>query len=175
MRTAILLSIGLAMTVILGCGPEAKDETALAVPERDLTLATAAPHVEIASAVELGQLRAQPRVARQSRAARRPASAPRATRAEARSAPATPAQVIAPTRPVTEFTTPVSDVVNDRELPPGKTITIIPASSGPSSAAEPTDEFPTIERRGGVIRGGRCPPRGRPGIGIAARPRPVLY
>jgi hypothetical protein len=164
MRTVALLTLAAAMTALVGCGSGDKDETALAVPDRDLTLATPASDGEIASPVELGQLRAQPQTARRSRSIHRAAAA-------ARAAPA-PAPVLRTTDAVAQPAS-IAEAINDRELPPGKTITIIPVSSGPSGAAEPTDEIPMIERQG--MRGGRCPPRRRPGIGIAVRPRPNLY
>jgi hypothetical protein len=88
--------------------------------------------------------------------------------------PATPVLPVDQTVHLVKATSPAAQPVGDRELPPGKTVTVIPTSSGPSVAAEPGDEFPSI-RTGtlGGHGGGRCPPRGRgPGIGIAGAPRP---
>jgi hypothetical protein len=156
MRT-VLISLPVAVTALLGCGPEHKEEAALAVPERDLTLATPAPEVAIASPVELEDRRAQPRAVQRSRPISRAAAAARPIRVQPAPVPAV--QLAAP-----------AIAANDRELPPGKTITVIPVSSGPSAA--PGNEVPEMgDRRIGK----RCPPRRRPGIGIAARPKPVLY
>ena len=74
--------------------------------------------------------------------------------------------------PLARPMTTASEPANGRELPPGKTVTLIPASSGPSITVEETDEFPTLWR--GTYdgwRGGSGPQGRRPGIGIAVFPR----
>ncbi len=59
-----------------------------------------------------------------------------------------------------------------RELAPGKTVTLVPASSGPSIEADADDSWLPSERRRGILvgGGGTCRPRsGVRGIGIAGR------
>jgi len=81
-----------------------------------------------------------------------------------------PTPVLALTEPVAQ---PVSAPANDRELLPGNTITVIPASSGPSPNPDATDDFADTRDRTMVRGGGTCRGRGRgPGIGIATAPRP---
>jgi hypothetical protein len=176
MRSVVLIPLTLMVTVALGCGSEEREQASTSVSERDLTRQAPAPEVEIASPVELQQLRTQHRTVRSSR----PVKAPRRRTVEAklvaRAGATAPAVVLPAAEPVAQPTT-TADLGSDRELLPGKTITLIPASSGPSTASEPTDELPTV--RGGtigIVGGGRCPPR-RPGrgIGIAGVPRPGLY
>jgi len=180
MRRATLIPLAVAVSAVMSCGMEAKDEAALAVPERDLTLATAAPQVEVASPVELGRVRAQPRTELRLPAARRPAHRPKARSKAEPAVAVAPAIVPSPAAPVARFTNTAYEPVNDRELPPGQTVTVIPASSGASSG-EQAGEFPdlgTTSRGWGGGSGmggpGRCPRPG-PGIGIAVRPRPALY
>jgi len=165
MRTMLLLPLTALVAVVAGCGSEAGELAARSVPERDLTLVTQAAQVEVASPVEMKRPQVQTRTVRPSRLAR----APRSSR-EAKVEVAdewVPARVLAPSQPVAQ---PVStpSTPNDRELLPGKTVTLIPASSGPSPGVEPADELHAIRHGGGKCRGGR---RG-PGIGIAAAPRP---
>ena len=168
MRTIILLPLTL-IVVVAGCGSEVRDQGARSVPQRDLTLVTQTPEVKIASPVETQQLRIQRRTV--------PASQPAARQARAKvhlATVLTPAPTLTPAEPVaqpavTEVTPP-----NDRELLPGKTVTVIPASSGPSPGPDWTDDFPAARGRPMVTGGGgTCRGRGRgPGIGIAAAPRP---
>jgi hypothetical protein len=172
MRSVVLIPLTLMVTVALGCGSEEREQASTSVSERDLTRQAPAPEVEIASPVELQQLRTQHRTVRSSR----PVKAPRRRTVEAKLVARAGATAPAVVLPVAEPTT-TADLGSDRELLPGKTVTVIPASSGPSTASEPTDELPTA--RGttiGIWGGGRCPPR-RPGrgIGIAGVPRPGLY
>jgi len=59
-----------------------------------------------------------------------------------------------------------------RELAPGKTVTVIPVSSGPTLEADEDDSWLPSERPRGIIVGGgdRCRRRGGVrGIGIAGR------
>jgi hypothetical protein len=178
MRTVLLLPITVMVAVAAGCGSEGRETAARSVPGRDLTLQPPNAGVEVASAVELQSLRPQQYTARaSSRRTHRPASA-------SHSRPTQPKVVLAAVAPAPVLAVPASapvaspavasEPVNDRELPPGKTVTIIPASSGPSTVLDDTDEFPGV--RGGTMvtrGGGTCRPRGRrPGIGIAGVPRP---
>lgn len=175
MRTFFLLPLTAVVIVVAGCGSQERTEAALSVIERDLTLPAQAPEVEIASAVELQQPAIRRTTGRIATAGIRPAPRRSTIESETAAAPA-PALALSPADTAARPVSTASEPANDRELPPGKTITVIPVSSGPSTAVDPVDEIPTV--RGGIIGvrgGGRCPPRGRPGIGIATRPRPVLY
>jgi hypothetical protein len=180
MRIVFLPSFAAMAAVVVGCGSQGK-QTAPSLPKRDLTLASQANQVAIASPVELGSLQVQQRAMRPTHT-RRPKpsrrSTPVADRVVTTAVAAAPAVVLTVARPVAQ--PEVAVPANDRELLPGKTVTVIPASSGPSAAAEPTDEFPTFLGGGGsgmggggsgMGGGGRCPGRG-PGIGIAGTPSP---
>ncbi len=189
MRTLLLVSICVGAVGVVGCGSVAKESPAPTVARRDLTVPAPPPKVEVASAVELGRI--QPARTRQhsTRAHRRarPAAA-KVTPVVVASQPSPPPAPEAV--PVPRFRQP--EPVNDRELPPGKTVTVIPASNG----------GPTIEDAGagrgegwgtggsgmggggsgmggggsGMGGRGRCPGGGAgPGPGIAMRPPRALY
>jgi len=167
MRTIVLLPLTALVAVVAGCGSDARERATRAVPERDLTLMTQTLEVPIASPVEMPQLRDKPRATVPVKhAARRPV--PPASRVEYKVPPAD--VVLAVPEPVAQ---PVSAPANDRELLPGNTITVIPASSGPSPSPDATDDFADTRDRTMVRGGGTCRGRGRgPGIGIATAPRP---
>jgi hypothetical protein len=187
MRAAIL-PLAFTAAVLAACASEspqtANQETAsrgvegAALPERDLTLQTpAAPAVEVASPVELSRAAPEPKPAQRARVSPKPAPAP-APDPVPEAAPAAQAAVPDSTVAVAEGLAepaPVEDVGVGRELAPGKTVTIIPASSGPTFTAEDPSWAPAEGRRGTIIgtgegRGGRCRPRGGVrGIGIAGR------
>jgi hypothetical protein len=155
MRRCLLITFAV---VIAGCNQPEPEESAVSL-KRDLTLAPA-PNVEIASAVELQQ--PQPPVTRP-RAVRRHVSAGKAPPLDRE--PLRPTVITRTSlRPAEAAPAPLSD----RELPPGKTITLIPASSGPSTSVDPSvDEGLRM-----IQRGHWCPPP-RPGVG--ARRPPALY
>jgi hypothetical protein len=183
MRAVLLLPLAFVAVVLAGCAAESpsNQETASAgtdetvLPERDLTLQSAAtPVVEVASPVELS--RPAPKAPRHisSRRAAKPAPALAPVRdAE----PAVEAPVPAPSVAVAEAgaeAAPVEDVAvgAGRELAPGTTVTVIPASSGPSYAPEADDSWlPEGPARGIMVGGGdTCRRRGGArGIGIAGR------
>jgi hypothetical protein len=167
MRTVFLLPLTAVVVVVAGCGTEGRESAALSPPQRDLTLAAQAPEVEIASPIELQQLRTQYRAVR--RSPRIVQTAPKVIFASV----ATPAPVLAAPTPVAQPATTASEPANDRELLPGKTVTVIPASSGPSAGSDGTDEVPAIKGRP-MVRGGggTCRGRGRGPGGIAGVPRP---
>ena len=190
MRTNSLLPLFTA-ALLTGCGPEAprppEQETALrnvasvTLPDRDLTLQpAAAPAVEVASPAELSRPAPEPRRSRQPRVLSKPAPRPDRKRAAEVSPGPEPAPVPSPLEAVAEAVVaeaivaeaPAEDAAEGagRELAPGRTVTVIPASSGPSL----TPEEPSWDRGEGgrgimVGGGGRCRPRGGRGIGIAAR------
>jgi len=188
MRAASILPLAFTAAVLAGCAAEspqtAKQQTAsrgveeFALPDRDLTLQRpAAPAVEVASPVELSRAAPDPEPTRRARVSPKPAPAP-APDPVPEAAPAAQAAVPDSTVAVAEVLAepaPVEDVGVGRELAPGKTVTIIPASSGPTFTAEDPSWAPAEGRRGTIIgtgegRGGRCRPRGGVrGIGIAGR------
>lgn len=164
MRLILLLS--LAVLALAGCGTEEPKQTA-SLPARNLALPEQAPEVEVASALELGRPEA-PQTPRQTRrSARRsqppaPQVAPAATSPEPTAVTAVPAIYVP---------TPTASVpASDRELPPGKTVTIIPASTGPSPSTGDAGEHAGDTGHTMIIRGGdTCRKRPR-GIGIASVP-----
>ena len=145
MRAVSLLPLAVAAVVLAGCAAEtpSKRETATpgagesSIPERDLTLRSpATPAVAVASPVELSRPAPKVLPTRRivSRRPAKPATVPAPVRAPAPAveAPA-PAPAVALTAVAAEAA-PVEEVAvgAGRELAPGKTVTVIPASSGPS-------------------------------------------
>ncbi len=186
MRPPSLLSFVIA-ALVAACGSEVSslpeaDETAIrapAAPERDLTLqAPAASVVEVASPVELSRPEPQRTVSREANP--RPSPKPRPRPApmpepEPEDPPA-PEPVAVPAVAVAELeVAPVADeqpAAGGRELAPGKTVTVIPASNGTVVEADTDDSWLPSERARGIIGagGGTCRPRGGVrGIGIAGR------
>ena len=168
MRTVFLFPLMALVAVVAGCGSEAKEQASGSVPQRDLTLVPQTPAVEIASPVETHQLRVQHRTAR-------PAFSSRTVEPKVSLASATvSAPVLAIPEPVAQPTVTAATSANNRELLPGKTITVIPASSTPSTGSDGADDFPDTRGRTMVAHGGGgCRGRGRgPGIGMAPAPRP---
>lgn len=176
MRAASILPLAFTAAVLAGCAAESSPT----LPDRDLTLQTpATPAVEVASPVELFRAAPEPRPARRARISPKPAPAP-APDPVPEAAPAAQAAAPVSAMAVAEVLAepaPVEDVAEGvgRELAPGKTVTVIPASSGPSSAPEEPSWAPAEAGRGMIIeggggRGGRCRPRGGVrGTGIAGR------
>lgn len=179
MRTIVLLPLAALMVAAAGCGsepaeqslPRAERGAPRSAVKRDLTLVSQTLEVKTASRIELQPVRMPTRTVRPSRWA----PAPRPTRVESK-LPLVDVAAPSPLRSVTEpLAQPVS-AANDRELLPGSTVTLIPVSSGPSTGADETDDFPAARGHPvGTRGGGACPGRGRgrgPGIGIATAPRP---
>ena len=173
MRSITLLPLAALVAAAAGCRSEVREQGVRSVPQRDLTLVTQTAQVQVASPVEMQQLRIQPRTRRPSQGAARLASASRFSHEpkviHAALAAPTPIPAAAAAEPVAD-PTPASD----RELSPGKTVTVIPASSGPSAGSGTADEAPPDRGRTMVARGGgTCRGRGRgPGRGNAPVPRP---
>ena len=181
MRAASIFPLAFTAAVLAGCTAEShqgsNQETA-SLPQRDLTLqAAATPAVEVASPVELS--RPTPEPARRPRVSPKPAPAPVPEPLREYS-PVAQAAVPVTSVAVAEILVepaPVEDVAVGvgRELAPGKTVTVIPAASGPSSPEDPSwaasgPGRSMIIEGGGGGRGGRCRPRdGARGIGIAGR------
>jgi hypothetical protein len=167
MRTIFLFPLTALLAVAAGCGSEGREQATRSTPQRDLTLVTQSAGVGIASPVETQQLRIHHRTIRQaSRSNREPKII---LAAVASSAPA-----LAVPEPVAQPASTEATAANDRELLPGKTVTVIPASSAPSTGSDTADEPPPEQGRTMVARGGgTCRGRGRgPGIGMAPAPRP---
>jgi hypothetical protein len=169
MRTVQLLTLLLTAAAAGGCrgAPEGARHQAPRVPARDLTLEQPAlPEVAVASPAELTQTRVERSAARHLRRADRPA--PKRSRTPARrEAPRAPTPVVAAPAPAASTRPEPAD---PHALAPGQTVTIIPASSGPSSAPATPREWPADEGPGTIIHaggGGRCAPRGgaHPGTG----------
>jgi len=183
---ALIFPVAFTAAVLAGCAAESprssNQETAsrvvgTALPDRDLTLQTpAAPAVEVASPLELSRAAPEPRPARRARISPKPAPAP-APDPVPEAAPAAQAAAPVPATAVAEVLAepaPVEDVAlgGGRELAPGRTVTIIPASNEPSFSAEDSSWVSVTAGRGAIIGGGgdRCRPRGGVrGIGIGGR------
>ena len=183
MRIVSLFPLAIAAAAA-ACGPDESrvpQETAAhaaSAPDRDLTLqAPAAEIVDVASPVELSRPAPASRVPA-ARPRPRPGPAPEplpepepdpAPVAEPEAAPAVAvAEAAVEVEPVPE----AQAAAGGRELAPGKTVTVIPASNGPVLEAEADDSWLPSERPRGIIGGGggTCRPRGGVrGIGIAGR------
>ncbi len=172
LRWTATLTLGLAAAGC-GTGTGAGEESAVAraALERDLTLGSAAPPaVEVASAVELGRpepptIRPTPR----RRSSPKPAPAPSEAPPEPQAAPspepvAVPVALAAAELPPAAEATPAAA---GRELLPGQTVTMIPASSGPSNGGD--DIGLPAEPGRGMFKGGAgsCP---HPPRGVGGRP-----
>jgi hypothetical protein len=162
MRNIILLPLAALVAVAAGCGSAVREQAGSSVPRRDLTLVTQGSQVEFASPLETRQLRTPRGIVHHSQLAVRLASVP------------TRAPVLAVPQPVVQPAPAPETPLNDRELLPGKTVTVIPVSIGPSAGTDKTDGLP--EERGHTViahgGGGTCRGGGRgPGIGMPA-PRP---
>jgi hypothetical protein len=170
MRTTFLLPLTALCAVATGCGSETA-KPAGSGSQRDLTLMTQTSGVQIASRLETQQLPSPPQAIHQTRRVARSTPARRSSPQATVKLAVMPATAPVPEPVVQPATAPTPQ--NDRELLPGKTITLIPASSGSSAGPDETAEFPEVRGRTVVARGGTCGGRGRgPGIGIATRPRP---
>jgi hypothetical protein len=166
MRTGLLLPLAaLVIASVAGCGSHEGEESAV-ILQRDLTRVAPAPPLDVASPLELQKPLTSHSV--QPRATTRAILASRRRKNDPKPLPAVltiPATVAAPAPEAQP--TPVEEPRSDRELLPGRTVTIIPVSSGPSTAADPGED----EGLRMIQQGHSCPPA-RPGIGIAGRPRP---
>ena len=164
MRAAFLLP--LAVIAAAGCGSANRRQTA-SVSERDLTLSTSATEAEVASPIELQ--RPVPQETRQ--VVRRPHRRAAAT-FQPTIVPAVVRETIArapgATTPAAEPVAVLSGPADPHELLPGKTVTIIPASSGPTPTTDnPRDPAEARGGMGGTIGiGGGCHGRGGGGSGM---------
>jgi hypothetical protein len=159
MRALSLIPFAVAVAVA-GCGSEsAEGGRASGVPQRDLTLQQApAPDMAVASALEAPRPRPErPMIHRPRRSpdqalapARDPGSPEAAPNAEPVAVPTVapaPAQAAAP--PI------VDEAVDPHALAPGKAVTIVPVSSGPSTGSgHAADEMPSRAGRAIIMMGG---------------------
>lgn len=162
MRIILLLPLTAMVAGMAGCGSQAREQTTGSVPQRDLTLVTQIPEVRVASSVETQRVRSH----------RRAVSRPRSRQPTVIHAAVVASAPVPADMPVAPPASPAPTSANDRELLPGKTVTLIPASTGPSAGPDDTAELPAVHgRTKGAQGGGRCRGGGR-GPGIARAPRP---
>ena len=175
-RTIFLFPLTALVAVAAGCGSGGRQQATRSTPQRDLTLVTPTGGVEIASPVEMQQLRIHHRTIRQApRSSREPRIILATMAAPLAALGAGSAPVLAVPEPVAQPVSTEATPANDRELLPGKTVTVIPASSTPSTGSDTADELPAEQGRTTVAHGGGggCRGRGRgPGTGMSPAPRP---
>jgi hypothetical protein len=166
MRTVLLLPLAIAAAAA-GCGAtsEGTEQAALRGPRRDLTLErAAASEVDVASPVELAGTPIQRPAVHHPRRAPRPAPVPEAVETGGTPAAPAPAPALTHAEPAALAASTAPAPADPHELAPGKTITVIPASSGPSTTPDWTDERPSGAGRGIAVgtggHGGGCKPRG---------------
>jgi len=196
MRNIPVFSLALTIVAVAGCGSQPKEQPIRSDLERDLTLASRVFDTTVTSPLELGEARTQVgntfHGVVQHRSVPRYRPARRATRKVAepvRSAPIARPVIADVAAPNPGAQAPIAVPADSHELLPGKTVTIIPASSGPSpSGGERGPEYNPFmgeTGRGGGGSGmggsgmggsgmggsgmGGCPGRGAP-AGIASRP-----
>jgi hypothetical protein len=174
MRTVFLLPLMALVAVAAGCGSAGREQAARSVPQRDLTLVPQTPAVEIASPVETHQLRFQHQTVRTAFGSRplEPKVSFASVTVPLAALGAVSAPVLAVPEPAAHPTSTAATPADDRELLPGKTVTVIPASNTPSTGSDGPDELPAARGRTMVAHGGGgCRGRGR-GPGTANAPRP---
>lgn len=184
MRSAFLFPLSLSL-VVVGCGSGVKEHAARSDLERDLTLVGQDPQTAIATPIELGRVRTP--TGSGSTVSSRPRIRHRAATRSTVRAPK-PVQVAVDPAPVPAVVQPTNTTPADpRELPPGKTVSVIPVSSGISDA-DGADGFSAPgygtggsgmgggRAGGGSGMGGDCPrPDFRPVGGIRGGTRGWLY
>ena len=159
MRALSLVPLAFVV-VVAGCGSEPEESLrASGVPHRDLTLQAApAPDMAVASAVELPNPRPERPTVHRPRQSPRQALAPSRKPTSLEAAPTTEAvavPAVAPA-PAPAAAPPIVDEAADpHALAPGRTVTIIPVSSGPSLGANRgDDEMPSRAGRAIMMAGG---------------------
>lgn len=171
MRISKVAFLVLTLVAAGGCGaaPEGTEQAALGVSQSDLTLRRdltlqqpAAPKVEVASPVELGL---KPSERPRSRSSRRPHQ-PAAATTDVATTPATaplPAAVSPEPRPVA-LAPSEPEPPDPHALPPGRSVTVIPASAGPVTDEGWNHEHSSGREDGVSVgagpHGGGCKPRG---------------
>ena len=176
MRNAFPFSLPLAIIAAAGCGSQPKEQAARSDLERDLTLVSRAPDKAVASPLELREVRSQPRktvdpgntIHKAARVVRhRPARHVTTRVADpVRPAPPAPAVVADVSVPGPAASVPEAVPADSHELPPGKTVSVIPASSGPSTAGSGPEDIPVMVGTGGSGMGGGGSGMGGGGSGM---------
>jgi hypothetical protein len=157
MRALPLIPLAFAV-VVAGCGSSPSGSTS-GVPHRDLTLQQApGPDMAVASAVELPNPRPERPTAHRPRQSPRQALAPSRKHTTPDAAPVAEAvavPAVAPA-PAPAAGPPIVDEAADpHALAPGRTITIIPVSSGPSMGSDRgDDQMPSRAGRAILMAGG---------------------
>jgi hypothetical protein len=184
MRSAFLFPLSLSL-VVAGCGSQVKEHAARSDLERDLTLVGQATPTAIATPIELGRIR--PTTSSGSSVSSRHRIRHRAPARSTVSAPK-PVEVVAGAPRFRAVEATSTTPADPRELPPGKTVSVIPVSTGVSDA-DGADGFPEPrfgtggsgmgggERAGGGSgMGGDCPrPDFGPAVGIRGGTRGLMY
>ncbi len=169
MGTALKLTAAFSVGLLAACGPGEGDRTeATGALKRDITLQSATvPAVEVASPVELGRAEPQQRPAPRPRRSPEPALAP--TPEPAPEAAPTPELALAPVKVTIATAELPAPAPSGRELAPGQTVTVLPASTG-SANTGPSDLYLPGEPGRGMFKpgGGACPhpPRRGGPVGI---------
>jgi hypothetical protein len=188
----ILMTLPLALVVAAGgcrAGTTGTEQAALGVSQRDLELQRdltlqqpPVPEVDVASPVELGRTPKERPKSRNWRGTHQPAPAARADVADpttsgdaAGAGAATPEPVAAatPSQPVA-LVPSEAEPPDPHALPPGRSVTVIPASAGPATDDGRTHQGPSGRERGVAVgegpHGGGCKPRGTGRMPGAGRP-----
>jgi hypothetical protein len=169
------ISLLFIAALVAACGTEGTKPAASSVPMRDLTLSGQYAQVQVASPIELRRTQHQTathafRRMRQPTHRFEPTIIPAVLNTTTEPAPARVAA-----KPAAEPVATLSQPADPHELLPGKTITIIPVSNGPSSEGNRGDQ-PRMSTGhiGGRIggHGGGC--RGHGGRGGGSVPPAVL-
>ena len=158
MRALSLVPLAIVI-VVAGCGSEpAASGHASGVPQRDLTLQQApAPDMAVASALEAPRPRPERPMIHRPRRSPDQALAP-ARKSATEAAPTTEAVAVPTVAPApAQAAAPplVDEAVDPHALAPGKTITIVPVSSGPSTGSgRVDDDMPSRAGRAIIMMGG---------------------
>src|SRR3954466_3742887 len=128
MRPNVLFPLTALLAVAAGCGSEAREPFARSALKRDLTLVTGTTGVEVASPLETRQVRSLPRAVHLSKPAARSSQASLATPKLKLADVWAPGPLAAAPSPIVQPATAVASSENSRELLPGKTVTLVPAT-----------------------------------------------
>ncbi|HKU60853.1 MAG TPA: hypothetical protein VJQ44_06515 [Gemmatimonadales bacterium] len=160
MRASFLIPLAFVV-VTAGCGSEPEESGhASTVPQRDLTLQPApGPDMAVASRLEVPRPRPERPTVHRPRRSPDPALAPSRKSDATDAAPAADAvavTTVAPA-PAPSAAAPIVDeaAADPHALAPGRTVTIVPVSSGPSTGSgRVEDEMPSRAGRAIIMMGG---------------------
>jgi hypothetical protein len=178
MRSSFLFPLSLSLIAVAGCGSQAQDPKPGSDLKRDLTIVSQASQTAVATPIELEQVRART-IGRGTVSARHSVRHRAASRSAVRAPKPVAVRAVAAAAPAASPAPAVVDPTNTapanpRELAPGKTVTVIPVSTGSSTG---TDEgaAPRLGT-GGSGMGGDCPrPDFGPDVATAGGRRGLLY